>query len=483
MKKLLQTTATITTTEIVLIIVALIKNKYLALSIGPEGFGIYGLLLSFFNLAAVFSGTWLSTGATKYMSEYSAQNDDPSTQKVYSFTIGVSSIIAVSMTIVMFLASTQIREIFLSPDVLSIYFLLFAAAFIGNSLRPVFLSILQGLRKIRIVVYSRILIAIFEIISIITLVYFLDLMGFMIGVFISSVFSVIIFGINFKKLGYRVSFKYILVDDVSIKLLKFGGVNIFLAFGNLGAQYLQRKIILLNMDIISVGLLQAAVSIRNYSDVVGRGSGFYFLPRMSERINKSDRVREINDYMYFSIVTYFIIGMSLLLFKNEIVTILLSAEFVAVSSVLGWFIIAELLHNMERPLGQAIIGMAALRTHTANTIFVFLSWIIVPIIYAPSFGIKSIALGSIAGSVFSMFNSGIKLRREINYIYSIRNIVIGLISLISLVYASSADHTFTIRSLILLIIIGICILTMKTSEKDRLRSVFKKYFSKYRIRG
>ena len=53
MKQLLKTTAALSTTEVVLMVVALIKNKYLAVAIGPEGFGIYGLLLSFFNLGEI----------------------------------------------------------------------------------------------------------------------------------------------------------------------------------------------------------------------------------------------------------------------------------------------------------------------------------------------------------------------------------------------------------------------------------------------
>jgi O-antigen/teichoic acid export membrane protein len=478
MKKLLETTVSISTTEIVLIIVALIKNKYLAISIGPEGFGIYGLLLSFFNLAAVFSGTWLSTGATKYISEYSEQKDNNSVDRVYSFTVGLASVISVSMAIIMMVASENIRQLFLTEDVLPIYFLLFSVAFIGNSLRPVFLAMLQGLKKIRIVIHSRIMISIFEILAIVSLVYFFEMLGFMISICISSIFTLIVFVYYFRKMNFRIAIKYVMFDEVSIKLMKYGGINIFLAFGNLGAQFLQRKIILANMDLMSVGILHAAISIRNYSDIVGRGSGFYFLPRMSERLNKITRIQEINDYIYFSTVSYFVIGMSILLFRNEIITLLLSPEFIAVGSVLAWFIVAEFLHNIERPLGQTIIGTAALRTHSINTAGIFLSWIVFPIIYAPSIGVKSIALGSIIGSLISMFNSSLYLRKSIKYTPNYRNILLACFVLMCFFSATLIANSVAYKIMVLFGVILICILSLSKTERIRLSSLLKSSLSK-----
>ena len=101
MKNLVKTTAAIGLTEVLLMFVALARNKYLAVTIGPEGFGIYGLLSSFFMMIAVFAGTWMATGTIKYTSEYQAKGDKESLNSVFSFSTIIVTSIGVFLTIIL----------------------------------------------------------------------------------------------------------------------------------------------------------------------------------------------------------------------------------------------------------------------------------------------------------------------------------------------------------------------------------------------
>ena len=180
-------------------VVALVKNKYLALSIGPEGFGIYGLLNSFFGLVAVFSGSWMAGGATKYAAQYNGEHDTYSVQKVYSFSVGLTAVLSLIITAILISAHKTIRGLFLPKEVLSIYYLLFTVAFIGTSLRPVIVALLQGLMKVRAIVFSRIAIALVEIALVISLVYLFELKGFFLSILISSVFAAVLLWIQLHK--------------------------------------------------------------------------------------------------------------------------------------------------------------------------------------------------------------------------------------------------------------------------------------------
>lgn len=465
MKQLLKTTSAISITEIVLMFVLLFKNKYLAVAIGPEGFGVYGLLLSFFNLCMVFSGTWLSTGAVKYISEYNKEGDKTSTQKVYSFTIGLTTIISIVLTITFLLLNNQIRELLLTKEVLSIYFMLFSLSFIGNSLRPVFIALLQGLKKVKAVVQARIIISLFEVFSIFLLVFFYELIGFFISILASSIFSIAIFLYKFNQAKFKLSLKFSLYDDISKKLILFGGVNIILSLANLGSQFFHRKIILDKLDLVSVGLLQAAVAIRNYSDIIGRGSGFYFYPRMSEKLSKKIRSKEINNYIFFSIGLYTLIGVFIILFQENIVRLLLSKEFVPVIAILPWFIIAEYLHNFERPLGQAIVGMASLKIHALNSLIFISFGILIPLFLVGLIGIKSIALGAIIGFFLIITISIIYLYIKINLIINIRNITMSLGGLITLVFVSYYSFSLPIKIVLLICIVTTILITLTRNER------------------
>ena len=100
MKQLIKTTTGIGATEIVLVLVAIVKNKYLALTIGVDGLGIFGLVQSFFNIFIIFAGYWLATGVTKYTSEFYKKNDILENRKIFSFSISITLLISLFLCII-----------------------------------------------------------------------------------------------------------------------------------------------------------------------------------------------------------------------------------------------------------------------------------------------------------------------------------------------------------------------------------------------
>jgi O-antigen/teichoic acid export membrane protein len=471
LKNFLKTTAAISTTEVTLIFVGLVKNKYLAIEIGPEGFGIYGMLSSFFSLAAVFSGTWLATGATKYASEFSKKGDNQAVQKITILSIGLTTVLSLTMSLAFILGQEPIRKIFLSEEILRVYFTLFAVSFIGMSLRPVIIAILQGLKKVKFVVTARISISIVEIGLVVSLVYLFDLTGFFISLLLSSVIAMIILIKRLRGSMGKVAIPNLKFDDVSKKFFYFGGVNFFLAIANLGAQYFQRKLILDQMDLASIGLLQAAVSLRVYSDIIGRSSGFYFYPKMSEELKAESRAQMINDYMLFSLLTYIPIAMCIIFFSKYIVLLLYSADFIQLIPVLSWFIIAEYFHNIERPLGQTIVGLAALNVHAAVSLIASILWVVVPVYFMSSFGIMSIAIANSLGSFSSMLIFSIFLKRRIGLIIEQRNLIIALGGSIVLIIISL--NTFTIIMKLVIILATLLVLFGMIAKEEKMK--FKSY--------
>jgi O-antigen/teichoic acid export membrane protein len=471
MKNMLKTTAAIGSTEIVLMFLALFKNKYLAMTIGPEGFGIYGILLSFFNLMAVFSGAWLATGATKYISEYNSQNKNNDVSKVISFSIGLTTVISIFIMIILICFNEIVLKLFLSKEITYTHYILFTGAFIGNSLRPVFMSIFQGLKQIKMVVIYRIVVSVLEMLAIVVFVYLMGLTGYFFGIFISSLTIIVVFMYLNRKRKIEFSLQIVLIDEITKKLLLFGGINLFLTFINLGGLYIQRKIILSNLDLIAVGYLQAAISIRNYSDIVGRASGFYFLPRMSEKIDNAKRNREINNYLFFSMIIYIIIGTVILLFRDVIIRLLLTEAFIYVGTVIPWFIIAEYFNNVNRPFGQTIVGMARLRLHTINCVIVFVSWVIIPYILVPKIGIVAIAVSSIVGSLISMINSMIFLKINNNIIITTRNVLLFMIGFSILLFVAYLDLTAGLKILLLGIILISLPLFISNNEKSIIKNM------------
>ncbi|MBA7517200.1 Lipid III flippase [subsurface metagenome] len=418
MSGLVKTTAAIGTTEVLLMGVAMARNKYLAMTIGPEGFGIYGILNSFFMMVAVFAGSWIATGTTKYIAEYQAEANKQNTNVIFSFAVAVSLLMGLLLTAMLILCRGWFLDNFLTKDVKESYYLLFAAAFITITLRPVLLAVLQGQKRVREVVISRWGIATIDLILVIVLVLMFGLTGFFISLLVSAIWAAgILLWATLRKEGVqfiRPSWH----DPVIRLLLSFGVISLILSLFNLGSQYIQRIIIVQNLDIQSVGLFQAGVAFMFYLGVVGRGSKFYYFPKMSEKMDNDTRNEEINEYLRLVIILGISLSVPAILLGEWVILLLYSSAFVALSSVFYWFVLGQFISSVGSALKLTLVGMARLKMHAYSSIVVHSLWVIIPLLLVREYGIGSVGMGFVGGGIIGSLMEYYYLRRHIGLKFS-----------------------------------------------------------------
>ena len=469
MKDLIKTTTAISGTEVALMIVAVIRNKYLAVNIGPEGFGIYGLIQSFFSLASIFSGVWLAGGVTKFTSEYNKKNDNIAVQKVASLSIGLTAILSLVVTFVFIIAQKPIRNIFLSEEVLSIYFILFAASFLGTSLRPVFIALLQGLKQVKFVVIFRIIVSLADIIFVIILVYFFDLIGFFVSILATSVVAILIMFKQFNKHVGKFSLP-MLNENITRNLLYFGGSCFFLGALNFGGQYFLRFIVVKNINIAAVGLLQAAMGIIGYLGIFNRGAVFHFYPEISEAMSASDRTRKINDYLRFILLINIPITVLAILFGKQILLLLYSSKFLPLSDLLFWFFLVHLMGSIANTFHNNLMGMGLVKNFTLFGVLGTFLLLVVPILFIKKYGLASVAIGyllSYTGTI-PVFYWHLKRRINFKFLYQIYYLLFIATLTISIAIALM-NHNLLLRivcGVVTLLLIGLMI------KKDEYRSLW-----------
>lgn len=405
MKALVKNTAVISVTELALIIVAIIRNKYLAVNIGPEGFGVYGLLQSFFSLVSILAGGWLASGATKFTSEYSQKKDSVTVQKVASLSMLITAVLSVLIIVVLVAGQDLIRRLFLSEKVLSIYFLFFSVSFLGSSLNPVFVAVLQGLKQIKSVVIFRILVSLADIVFVLVFVGAFALIGFFASIFATSVITLVVIWVQFKRsLG---SWSLPAIDESIVKgLLYFGLSGIFLGLLYLGGQYFLRILILKNLDLSALGLFQAAMGIVGYLGIMNRGIFFSYFPDISEAMSGSNRNAIINEYLRFVLTTNIPITVFAILFGEQMLRILFSAKFLPLSEIFFWFALVHFFSSVSTLFHTNLMGMGLVKNFTYFSIFGTLLLLIPPAIFMGKYGLVTIAFGfllSYAGTIPGYF--------------------------------------------------------------------------------
>lgn len=462
MHRLVKSTTSIGITEVVLLVVALIKNKFLALTIGAEGFGIFGILNSFFNVLGVLAGGWLGIGLTRFLSYYKSIDSKKYTNELVSFSLTLSLTISVSVVIFILIFRQGILEYFFENQVKNQIFILFSISFIGNSIRPLIVNVFQGLMLIKSVVNLRFFITFIEVITIILLVFYFDLNGFFIAILVSSIVFLIysiylIFKNNINlKLRYKVS------DNVKDKLLNFGYVNLSLSLLNLAAIYVQTKMITSYLGLGLVGIYWAGNTIRLYSDIPGKSAGFSFLPRMSEKMLDLDRNRELNMFLFVTFMIYSIVGAIIIEFSPLIVNLLFSNEFSILQKLLPVFVLAELLHNLERPFVHATLGIDELKVHSFSVITSSIMWILIPYIFVDYVGLAAFPLGVCIGQFLAFLIYYNNLRYKLGFSLDTRNVVV--IAMNILVYSAVIYFDWNFSAIVFVSMIALNFVLLSKSE-------------------
>lgn len=469
MKSLIKATFAISTTEVVLMAVALLKNKYLAVTIGPEGFGIYGLLNSFFSFISVFSGGWLAAGIVKYISEYSDNKNRLSF--IYSFSVILTSLLSITIIIVFLIFHKFIISVFLSKDVSELYFVLFSVSFLGNSLHPVYANVLQGLSKIKSIVSARLILSIFDIIFTLLLVYLFHLTGFFISIIITSIAVIIIFSfyINkeipiIKKLDYD--------REITKKLMVFGGVNFFLTFSNLGVEYLQRGIIVKYIDLSAVGVFTAAMAIVKYMQLFSRGSGFYFMPEMSKIQTDNKRIIEIDNMLLFNSIIYAVIVIIVIMFSSLIINILFSREFSILKLILPFFSLGIFLRSISGVMNTVIYGMAKLKAHSIITITQLAVYIGISSLLIKDYGLTALGYAYLFSSIVSVISTYIAVRNNIRNYNPIKKYHYILLVFV-LISQFISNVNIIIKIIYILLVILICYYFFKKRMNINIKMILK----------
>lgn len=471
---MLKNSALIGFTEITIIIVSIIRAKYLAVNIGTEGYGEYSLISSFFSIVTALCYGWIARGTIKYTAEYKQKEDYDSVFKVHNYSISIALLLSTLAMTILFIFRSYISTNFISPNIILWHYSLFTASFLASSLTPFFSWLLQGYILIKKTVILRIVTSIFSLLSVLIFVYLFELTGYYISILVSGYFGLYLYWRETKKLT-KTKFLFPDFKDIILKkLLRFGSVNFILLIINSLSDYIQRIIIVNALNIASVGLLQVANSIINYMGVLNRGSMFFNDPKMSQELDIIERNKVLNDFIKFNILIGIPLSVFLIIFSKELISLLYSKSFNPLSSVIYVFIISQYINFIVGGFQSVMLGKAFLKMHSIVSISYSFIIVIISYLTIKRYGLLGIGASLLIANLFTLIVDYVYLRKKIGIIIDSKLISIIFISLLVFtisVYLQSSSTV--IRVALFLSSIILVIFSFNKSEREKLYSSIK----------
>lgn len=341
------------------ILIAIVRSKFVALWIGPTGYGITALLNSTLNLIMGMTNLGLDKSAVK---EISFNYNNENIQKV-SRTIQILKRLvwfaAIFGSLVMIVGSSWLSEIAFETKEYTFSFVWISAALLFNQLSNGQLAILQGLRKLKKLAKANLYGNLVGLLITLPLYYFYRIDAIVPAIIISS-FIAFIFTFYYsqseKLETVKITNKEAFTEgkpmiQLGVMLSISGMIGLLVA-------YVIQIFISQTGDVAQVGLYNAGIVILNsYVGLIFNAMGTDYFPRLSAIADKIEIIRRtVYEQAYIAILLITPIVVVFLIAAPLVIILLYSNEFTTIVDMVRWGILGMVFKAVSFSMGYIIIA-------------------------------------------------------------------------------------------------------------------------------
>lgn len=357
--------------KVIQILLSLVKNKFVAIILGPIGMGINGMIMSSVSLIKAITSFGLNTTSVREIAQATNTNNE---EKVSFITSVVRKLVLITGLLgccVTFIFSKQLSEWSFGNGDYSLAFKIVSIALLLDQLWVGQNALLQGTFHYKLMAKSALLGSIVGMFLTIPCYYVWGDGAIAPVIVFSSFISLVCTYFYSKKLNIKtvhVTFKQ--AFSVGKIMLTLGFALSCAAIINTGSTYVLRSFISRFGAVADVGLYAAGIAIANqYVDVILQSMGSDYSPRLAAVVEDRDEFiliinRQIK--LLITIVTPLIIPF--IVFIREVTLILYSDQFFPITGMIEWIMVGMFFRTISWCLSYSIIAMGESKTIMINEI-------------------------------------------------------------------------------------------------------------------
>jgi antigen flippase len=345
--------------QVMVMMMNMVRAKVLAILLGPGGTGIIGLYTTTTDLVNTISGLGLTNSAVKNIASANAETDKTSIRKtlfVYRWLIRITTILA---SICMFFFSDFISERTFGSveNKIGIQWMSLVVLFTGITNGQ--FALLQGLRRIKDLALARIIGAFVGSIICISLIYFFRKQGivpFLIAGAASSVLLSWFFAQREKISSLKVDFKEFKIRSAG--LLSMGFAYLVSGLSVSVSAYYSRILISKSFSIRDLGLYTACWTLSAmYVNFILSAMGADFYPRLTGVIQDHPKANKlVNEQTEIGIAMAIVGTVGVISFSPLILKIFYSDHFSSAWHLLQWMTAGMAIKVIGWPLGFIVVS-------------------------------------------------------------------------------------------------------------------------------
>jgi antigen flippase len=383
--QILKSTMVIGGSSLVTMIFAVVRNKAVALLLGPEGVGLMGIYNSIADIAQTIAGLGVQSSGVRQIAEAVGTGDDAKIARTASVLRSVSIALGLAGTIMLAALAFPVtwftfgdHQHVIGVALLSVG-IFFRLASAGQT------ALIQGLREISTLARINMLAAFFATVVTIPLVYLFGADGIVPSLVAAAGATLLVsWWYSRRMLRHTPDLSGAQFREEFVGLVRLGLVFMISGLLTLGSAYVVRIIVLQQGGVAAAGLYQAAWALGSlYAGFILQAMGTDFYPRLTAIANDHAACnRMVNEQAQVSMLLAGPGVLATLTFAPFVMWLFYSPEFYAAADLLRWICLGMLLRIIAWPMGYIVLakGEEAIFFWTevaATAVHVGLAWLLV----------------------------------------------------------------------------------------------------------
>ena len=380
------------------IISGFIVSKMMAIFIGPSGIAVTGNLSNFTQSLESLSSLGIKNGTIKYVAE--SKENNLLFKKVVSTSFFFSIGIAFLCSILLFLFSDTL-SLFVFKD-LKYKFLFYVSALVlpFYSIHIFFISIINGLKKIKELVRVNIFGYVLITILMVFFLYNNQLQGALLAIVLSplALFISLFFQFNVLKFIVRNISISAISKDIIKKLFSFFSMTLFSGIMVPIIFLLIRNYIMTNVGVDQAGYWEGTRKISNYYMLfIYMLFEMYLLPVLSEDI-KNEKFKTTILNFYKQVLPFVLIGFVLIyFFKNFIIKLIFTEDFLEMRTLFAFQLLGDFFKIISFTIAYQFLAKKMVKMYLTCEIIYMVIIYLLSIYFINNLGV----LGAVKAHAFS----------------------------------------------------------------------------------
>ena len=401
--QILKSSALIGSSQVVVLLVSIVRTKVLAVLLGPAGFGLMAVFMSIGDLAAGIAGLGVDRSGVRQIAVSVGTGDDDRIASTAVVVKRLSVLLGFVGAVIVALAAPYLSELTFGDRSYTVGIALVSLMVFCKVVTGGQSALIQGLRRIQDLAMLGIIGAFGGAVVSVLIVYFVgeNAVAYAVVGMAAVALAVSWWYSRPSRIGLQPS-RNIAFRREGTDLVRLGFAFMASAFLMLGASYVVRIMIIRYDSLLAAGYYQAAWALGGmYVGTILHAMGADFYPRLSASISDPAKVnRLVNEQTHVSLLLAGP-GIAATLGGSSILLMLFyTSDFIAAARVLHWICFGMALRVITWPIGYIIIAQGR------QTIFFLteLAWAVVNILLSwvciTYFGLVGVGIAFFLSYVF-----------------------------------------------------------------------------------